>query len=123
MIPRSQDPRGRPAAAENDPDQTSTMPAMDLRAISPPKFPISNFQLAQIGNEVILIGSSIRGTPVPNKDEMVIQNEPCLQIILSLSTTKDLAKLLAKCVTDYEAQVGQIPTQSPIKIRMPETKA
>lgn len=123
MIPRSQDPRGRPAAAENDPDQTSTMPAMDLGAISPPKFPVSNFQLAQIGNEVILVGSSIRGTPVPNKDEMVVQNEPSLQIILSLSTTKDLAKLLAKCVTDYEAQVGQIPTQSPIKIRMPETKA
>lgn len=123
MIPRSQDPRGRPAAAENDPDQTSTMPALDLGAISPPKFPVSNFQLAQIGNEVILVGSSIRGTPVPNKDEMVVQNEPSLQIILSLSTTKDLAKLLAKCVTDYEAQVGQIPTQSPIKIRMPETKA
>ena len=123
MIPRSQDPGGRPAAAQNDPDQTSKIPPMDPRAISPPKFPVSNFQLAQIGNEVILIGSSIRGTPVPNKDEMVIQNEPCLQIILSLSTTKVLAKLLAKCVTDYEAQVGQIPTQSPIKIRMPETKA
>ena len=123
MIPRSQDPRGRPAAAENDPDQTSTMPALDLRAISPPKFPISNFQLAQIGNEVILVGSSIRGTPVPNKDEMVIQNEPSLQIILSLSTTKDLARVLAKCVADYEAEVGQIPTQPQIKIRMPETKA
>lgn len=96
---------------------------MDPRAISPPKFPVSNFQLAQIGNEIILIGSSIRGTPVPNKDEMVIQNEPILQIILSLSTTKDLAKLLAKCVTDYEAQVGQIPTQPPVKIRMPEANA
>lgn len=123
MIPRSQDPRGRPAAAQNDPDQTSTIPTMDPRAISPPKFPVSNFQLAQIGNEIILIGSSIRGTPVPNKDEMVIQNEPILQIILSLSTTKDLAKLLAKCVTDYEAQVGQIPTQPPVKIRMPEANA
>jgi hypothetical protein len=54
---------------------------------------------------------------------MVIQNEPSLQIILSLATTKDLAKLLAKCVTDYEAHVGQIPTQPTIKIRMPETKA
>ncbi len=123
MIPRSQDTRGRSKAAENEPDQTSTMPAMDVRAISPPKFPVSNFQLAQIGNEVILIGSSIRGTPVPNKDEMVIQNEPSLQIILSLATTKDLAKLLAKCVTDYEAHIGQIPTQPSIKIRMPETKA
>ena len=123
MIPRSQDPRGRPAAAKNDPDKTSTMPALDLGAISPPKFPVSNFQLAQIGNEVILVGSSIRGTPVPNKDEMVVQNEPSLQIILSLSTTKDLARVLAKCVADYEAEVGQIPTQPQIKIRMPETKA
>ncbi len=123
MIPRSQDPHGRRAVAENDPDQTSTMPALDLTANSPPKFPVSNFQLAQIGNEVILVGSSIRGTPVPNKDEMVIQNEPSLQIILSLSATKDLARLLTKCVTDYEALVGQIPTRPPVKIRMPETKA
>lgn len=123
MIQRQQEPQAQPVGAQISPNESSTLALMDQKPITPPKFPVSNFQLAQISNEVILVGNSIRGTPVPNKEEMVIQNEPTLQIVLSLSTTKDLAKLLAKCVADYEANFGQIPTQPSIKIRSPEKKA
>jgi len=123
MVSPRQEPQAQPASAQIAPNQPSPFASIDPKPITPPKFPVSNFQLAQVGNEVILVGSSFRGTPVPNREEMVIQNEPNLQLILSLSTTKDLANLLAKCVADYEANFGQIPTQPSIKIRTIEKKA
>lgn len=123
MISHRQEPQAQPSEAQTAPNQPFPIALLDQTAITPPKFPISNFQLAQVGNEVILVGSSFRGTPVPNKEEMVIQNEPNLQLILSMSTTKDLANLLTKCVADYETKFGQIPTQPSIRTRASETQA
>jgi hypothetical protein len=98
-----------PAAAALQISDGDALPE-GAQILTPTRFDLSGFQVLEVGNETIVIGTQIKAGLILGAEGAAIQSVPVIQISMSHQTLKDLSVVLSERVANYEKNWGVIET-------------
>jgi hypothetical protein len=78
--------------------------------LTPERFDLSGFQVLEVGNETVIIGTQIKAGLISGVEGAAIQSVPVIQLSMSHQTLKDLSLVLSERVSNYEKVWGVIET-------------